>query len=101
MTVVIFDISAHPPTLEEHEQHFAEQCKMPECSIIAFSDTTSANNPAYKVVYSMEASECPSALFMGVISIKDNKFYSLGYESLEFSKYLDIVNAMIDSFEII
>jgi len=99
LIVNVFDISTHPVTLEEYKQHLVNQCKAPNCNIIDSSDTTLANNPAYKLVYTMEG---PANMIV-IFTIKDNKLYSLTYtaESNEYSKYLGTINEMIDSFEII
>lgn len=99
LIVNIFDISTHPMTPEEYKQHLVNQCKMQDCNIIDSGDTTLANNLAYKVVYTIEGPANMMVIFM----IKDNKLYSLTYTagSNEYSKYLDIINEMVDSFEII
>ena len=100
--VAVLDISAHPITLDEYKQHLIDQCKMPDCDIIDSSDIMLANNPAYKAVYIMKGPPYDIlALFMSISIIKGNKLYSLRYESVEYFKYLDIVNAMINSFQII
>lgn len=99
LIVNVFDISTHPVTLEEYKQHLVNQCKTPDCNIIDSGDTTLANNPAYKLVYTMEG----PLNMMVIFTIKDNKLYSLTYTagSNEYSKYLDTVDEMVNSFEII
>lgn len=95
----VFDISTNPVTVEEYKQHLVNQCKMPDCNIIDSGDATLANNPAYKLVFTEEG---PFNMMI-IFTIKDNKLYLLTYTAglNEYSKYLDIINEMIDSFEII
>ena len=84
------NILAQPVTLGEYTQSIVNQCKMPECNIIDSGDTILANNPAYKLVYTMEnqqQSQYPSMTFMGIWTIKDNKLYLLAYKSEAYSKY--------------
>lgn len=93
-------------TLDEYTQSVVNtqitDCEMPNCNIIDSGDTTLANNLAYKLIRTTETSQ-HKLTSMSIWTIKDNKLYSLMYtaESAEYSKYLDTVNEMIDSFEII
>ncbi len=105
LEIFIVDISTHPVSLDEYTQSVVNRCEAPKCNIIASGDTILANNRAYKLVYTSEdpQHQYPSLTLMSIWTIKDDKLYFVTYtaESDEYSNYVDTVNAMVDSFEII
>ncbi len=71
-------------------------------TIIESTDTTLAGVPAYKIVYSGKMREY-TLKWIQIWTVKNNKMYSITYtaEINSYSYYLDVIQKMIDSFEII
>jgi serine/threonine-protein kinase len=70
--------------------------------------TTLANNPAYKIVSTFtslglgDPLHSPHFQTMNIWTIKGDKMYTISYSQItsEFSRYIPIIQKMIDSFEI-
>lgn len=71
-------------------------------TIIETTDTTLAGVPAYKLVYSGKMRDY-TLKWMQIWAVKNNIMYSITYtaEIDSYSYYLDVIQKMIDSFEII
>jgi eukaryotic-like serine/threonine-protein kinase len=81
---------------------------LPNFRLIESNMTTLANNPAYKIVSTFtslglgDPLHSPQFQTMNIWTIKGDKMYTISYSQItsEFSRYILIIQKMIDSFEI-
>ncbi|MCX6742050.1 MAG: PsbP-related protein [Candidatus Pacearchaeota archaeon] len=104
LNVVIEDLSAQPMTLNEYTNLSIKNIKLyfTDVNMIDSSATTLGGNSAHKVVYTANMGQY-NGKFMQVYTIRNNKAYVITYtaQPSTYSYYLDIINQMINSFEII
>lgn len=107
VNIVIEDISSQPMTLDEYTNLSLNQLDqfVQNPNILESSEDTLSGIRAYRLVYTgeMESNGNVYALkWLQVYTIKNNKVYMFTYTSAEdsYSDYLDSVEEMIDSFEI-
>lgn len=108
VNIAIQDLSAQPMTLDEYTNLSLSQLDqyIQNPNVIESSKTTLDGNPAHKLVYTgeMEQQDVRYLLkWLQVYTIKGDKLYLITYTSKEdsYSDYLDNVQKMIDSFQII
>ncbi len=101
--VVVHDLMNNPVTLKEYIKIDTEDMrKFPEeVNIIEpYSETILANNLAYKIVTT--GRKIQDHKMMNIVTVKNNKLYVISYlaEIDVYTKFLDSVQKMLDSFEI-
>lgn len=104
LNVLVQDISAQPMTLSEYTDMSVDQISqfITDLDILESGETTLAGNPAHKAVYTGKQGVYDFK-WMQVWFIKDNKAYVITYTSEidTYADYLETVQEMIRSFEII
>jgi len=102
LNVGVEDLSGVSITLDEYTELTIDQMGqfITDFTVIESGKTTLAGNPAYKIVYTGSQAQY-SIKWMQIWAIKDDKAYLITYtaETDSFSDFLEIVEAMISSFE--
>ncbi|MBU0958322.1 MAG: hypothetical protein KKB31_00095, partial [Nanoarchaeota archaeon] len=103
LSIMIYDLSSQPMTLEEYTQFSLNQLEQDIFNYdqIEVAATVLAGGPAEKVVYTGEMSQT-LLKFMQIWTIKNNKVYLISYVAPAqlYSDSLSTIQKMIDSFEI-
>lgn len=103
VSVVIQDLSSQPMTLEEYSNVSISSFPsfVPNFQQIELKDVTVAKNPGKKIAYTGKLQDY-NVKVIQVWTIKNNDAYILTYLAAEenYSKYLDLAEKVINSFEI-
>jgi hypothetical protein len=112
MTVSVENLSGTIRTLDVLTKQNVDLANktLPNFQLIESNITTLANNPAYKIISTFTNSRpgdddplrSPQFQTMTIWTIKGGRIYTISYSQIpsEFSRYLPIIQKMIDSFEI-
>ena len=112
MTVSVENLSGTIRTLDVLTKQNVDLANktLPNFQLIESNITTLANNPAYKIISTFtnlrpggdDPLHSPQFQTMTIWTIKGERLYTISYSQIpsEFSRYLPIVQKMIDSFEI-
>lgn len=112
MTVSVENLSGTIRTLDVLTKQNVDLANktLPNFQLIESNITTLANNPAYKIISTFTNSRpggddplhSPQFQTMTIWTIKGDRMYTISYSQTpsEFSRYLPIIQKMIDSFEI-
>ena len=112
MTVSVENLSGTIRTLDVLTKQNVDLANktLPNFQLIESNITTLANNPAYKIISTFTNSRpggddplhSPQFQTMTIWTIKGDRMYTISYSQIpsEFSRYLPIIQKMIDSFEI-
>jgi eukaryotic-like serine/threonine-protein kinase len=112
MTVSVENLSGTIRTLDVLTKQNVDLANktLPNFQLIESNITTLANNPAYKIISTFanvglgddDPLRSPQFQTMTIWTIKGDRMYTISYSQIpsEFSRYLPIIQKMIDSFEI-
>jgi hypothetical protein len=111
MTVSVENLSGTIRTLDVLTKQNVDLANktLPNFQLIESNITTLANNPAYKIISTFANSRpgddplhSPQFQTMTIWTIKGDRMYTISYSQItsEFSRYLPIIQKMIDSLEI-
>ena len=112
MTISVENLSGTIRTLDVLTKQNVDLANktLPNFQLIESNITTLANNPAYKIISTFTNSRSggddplhsPQFQTMTIWTIKGDRMYTISYSQIpsEFSRYLPIIQKMIDSFEI-
>lgn len=102
LSVGVEDLSGVSITLDEYTELTIDQIEqfITDFNVVESGKTTLANNSAYKIVYTGSQAQY-SIKWMQIWTIKGYKAYLITYtaETNNYSDFLEIVEAMISSFE--
>jgi len=101
--ITVKDFSAQPITLDEYTEESIDELRQLISNFTLEESTTAtlAGNPAHRLVYTGKIEQY-DLKWMQVHTIKDDIAYTITYTAEEdfYSAYVDIVQEMVDSFEI-
>ena len=101
--ITVKDFSAQPITLDEYTEESIDELRQLISNFTLEESTTAtlAGNPAHRLVYTGKLEQY-DLKWMQVHTIKDDIAYTITYTAEEdfYSAYVDIVQEMVDSFEI-
>ena len=112
MTISVENLSGTIRTLDVLTKQNVDLANktLPNFQLIESNITTLANNPAYKIISTFtnlrpggdDPLHSPQFQTMTIWTIKGERLYTISYSQIpsEFSRYLPIIQKMIDSFEI-
>ncbi len=102
--IIVQDLSSNPVTLDEYTNESIEKIleSVPNVNILKSEKTIVSSNPAYMVIYTGNQEDY-HLKWMQIWTLKENKAFIITYTAEEesYDNFLNIIEEMINSFEVI